>query len=321
MRRMSALIIALLLGYASHASAAGGEPDPKEPEYTHVEVVASWSVGDRWDIEVIVGERDLLDGVLIAEDSSVTVYRKLITQAGEDYYVARWYTEHYESTDDSDIEGLLEDFDDRLMRRMAADGYQLRLDEFGGLIEMENFDMYLDATEAMLERFMARHVGPPEELETMRLTFEQLGGGHWVLERALEPVNFFYALNGFQWPLGQTRYYDDVLPFGNAGMIDAVGAVHISELDLEAGTFTLRETVKADPRQLRENLAALMRATGSEESEIEEELGDGGVMMRDENRYHIDFLSGTMISFDRMRTVETGDHVSETYMRIRTIAR
>jgi len=284
-----------------------------------VAVIAQWQLGDRWDVEVVRGEREFEEGTLIAADSATTLYRKVVTRMDGDSYLVRWYTEAFENSTGDDYSDIASTLDEQALLRMSADGYQLRMNEFGQLVELENHALYLETADSMIDGIIESRAEDAEEAATMRTLFEGLGGGAWLLTKMLEPVEVFYGLNGYEWPLKERRSYADLLDTGNlANTVDLLGSVYLDKVDVVEGTFVLTETVKADDLQLKDAMIELVVASGTEREKAEAELREARVWMRDENRYVVDFFNGILLSADQLRITMAGDIRNESFTRIRT---
>jgi hypothetical protein len=278
-----------------------------------VAVIAEWVVGDRRRVEVAAGERKYAGTEVVSEDSSVTVFRVLVTEVGEDYYRVRWHHDDYFDTRQSEETDVpLREAD---VLRMASDGFLVRTDEFGAFERLENARFFEGLMAELIEQLALEQTD--EESAAARAIFDHLGGGAFMVNKLLEPIQFFYFVNGYEWEIGRTIPFEDAVPIGTERFVPASGHWKVVDLDVFEGTFGLRQFLQVDRDALREALVDLFLAGGGPSETVAQEMAAAAIEMNDVNHFVIDARTGWLMSMDRQRVITSGEVRTEQFVRIR----
>jgi hypothetical protein len=272
-----------------------------------VMLLSEWQVGDRRDVEIIQGTRTFDASGVIDLDSTRTVYRAVITEAGHDFYRTRWYVEEYESTEDVDEDDF--DLSPAEILRLESDGMLIRTDGVGQFLELENQSLFQGVLSKVIEQLAAE--ADPDEAEQVIEAIERLGGVDWMVARFLEPILFFYGFHGNDYVVDREIPIQSALSLGQSGhTIPVTGTMRVSDVDYEAGTFVITRTQEADPAALARATQFLMGADEMPEPDT--------IRMTDRERVLVDEFGGWVLEFDRVRTVREGELLEEHFTHIRS---
>lgn len=294
---------------------APSEPVPAEPSYAPA--VAYWQEGEERSLEVIRGQRTYNAGTLTASDSSATTYRLVVEAATDSSYGVRWIPRGSSSTQTDVTAKLTQLAVETGLEQIGQEGLLVQTNELGELREVLYVEPLVEVTARAIEELLAESLDDAARERGAEL-LATLTSPAYLTQKLTEPITVYYGLHGYEYPVGRANAYEGALPnlFGGEP-IPAEGAVEVIAVDSLAGTFTLVNTLRADPERMKALVAQILRQAGTEdEAALEAEIAAAAFEMIDESRYVVDYTSGWVLRVDTLRRVSLDDVLREQFVRI-----
>lgn len=300
------------------AAALAGEQEQEEKR--RVVLPSVWPEGTKYDLIIEKGRRDYEEETLVKQGWSTSHVAVEVARASAEGYLLRWT--FIRTTLPKQLEWLEPvAFAARITEGMVL---ELRADEFGCVVGLENVDEVRERVRQVIElmrsSLRASDLGEREAQAVFDSLAEQLLG-QGMEAMVINVARLFTLASGGAFVLGEEQAYEDALPCPlNGELIPSKAAFLLEKVDDETGSALVTWRQRMDQEKatqvIGQALADLARKAGRD---ISEGLQEYTLDVRDEARFVYDLATGIPISVSHSRDIQIGPKRRVDWLRFVTV--
>jgi len=284
----------ILIGYLTSFS---------QTDTNAVPFVSYWAKGDSYDFKVTKIKQQWKGDQLIKNDTNAYTANFLVLDSTETSYKIKWSYEADLMSSYQIPTEMLEKFSDYTGMDVIY-----TTTELGEFIEIENWE---EISEMMNDLFndlidvLAKD--DPEEKESVRKVLAPIIAIYQSKEgielMAYKELQFIHFPFGFEFTIGDTIEYEDLLPNMLGGdPIKAPTKLYLDDVDFDDSYCSLVQEMTLDPEDTRQLLLSFFKRLNLEDNKLNEMLENSTIEVTDSNVYNFYYYPGVPEYIETQRT-------------------
>lgn len=264
-----------------------------------VPFVAYWSTGDSYNFKVTKVKQKWEDDKLVKNDSTQYIANFEVIDSTEKSYKIKWTFENNLVNTYEIPEKLLEKYPECKRNEIIY-----TTTETGEFVAIENWEEYGKMMKDVFDALIETNSGAEKEKLTavMAPMIESFSSRQSIEGVVFKELQYFHFPLGIEISTTDTLEYQEEYPHIFGGdPVKGRGILYVEEVDFESEYCVLINQAQMDPEQAKVLLTSAFRKMGITGENLDEELKNADISIRDDNRYAYFYFPGVPVFIETMR--------------------
>lgn len=264
-----------------------------------VPFVAYWSTGDSYNFKVTKVKQKWKDDKLVKNDSTQYIANFEVIDSTEKSYKIKWTFENNLVNTYEIPEKLLEKYPECKRTEIIY-----TTTETGEFVAIENWEEYGKMMKDVFDALIETNSGAEKEKLTavMAPMIESFSSRQSIEGVVFKELQYFHFPLGIEISTTDTLEYQEEYPHIFGGdPVKGRGVLYVEEVDFESEYCVLINQAQMDPEQAKVLLTSAFRKMGVTGENLDEELKNADISIRDDNRYAYFYFPGVPAFIETMR--------------------